>query len=228
MQEDFVKGNKYNQAHMTVTMTYKCLKSLWWVAFWLFFWPNAMMKQNIEWAFGTAGCEGYSYLWADFALAIMFIVELTVMYRLYFGALMAYDVFSVQDKYGFRKMSAGTFIVQFFVIQPLISTLRAIVLTLIAMAFFYYRLNPDHVSIFLLQLCLMIIIVVFGDTIFSRQAGKMTEGSMTPLADKDSELLEEINNFQEEALPGHKTIPTYVRQGRNAHSNAAVSGLPLI
>jgi STE24 endopeptidase len=68
---------------------------------------------NIGWLLpnGTEDCGSWSYFWLDVVLALMFEVELIVLYSLFFLVLISVEVFYVQERYGFRRMALKTFLV---------------------------------------------------------------------------------------------------------------------
>ena len=124
-------------------MTYKLTLAVFWVIFWVALWPEALFQWNMNWLYPNTATEGCPVrpFWADFAVAIMIEIELTIVHQLFFTALLYVDFFIIQDKYGFLKITLGDFLLRFLLITPLIEIIRVGAMTLITLTFFNWEIT---------------------------------------------------------------------------------------
>lgn len=88
-------------------MSYKIVRALFWVAFWI-----ALVQERLYWAnvnlifpdYNVKGCPSYmNQFWADFCIGLIFEIELTIVHQLFFTGLLYVDFFVIQKKFGFLK-----------------------------------------------------------------------------------------------------------------------------
>ena len=101
---------------------------------------------------------------------------------------MYYNNFVIQKKYGFLRQTSLSFLIRSFLISPIIDTLRFTLLTLICMVIFNYGLKLPMAAFVVIIVAACTIICIL-DIAISGKLLSCTRGKMTPLEDKDPELL---------------------------------------
>ena len=101
--------------------------------------------------------------------------------------------FYIQKKHGFLRNTKRQFFIRSFLITPLMDTIRFMTITLICMVVFHYALLLHTAAyvviiVFLVTLICIVDIFISGKLVSCRKGGKMT-----PLEEKDPELLKMIN-----------------------------------
>lgn len=107
IDKDFKNGQEYNTMHIKVPIVYKLILAAFWIAFWVALLQERVWTMNRDWIFPnyeTEGCPAnFSKFWADYCLALLFELELTVVHQLFFTSMLYYDFFVVKKKFGFLK-----------------------------------------------------------------------------------------------------------------------------
>jgi len=144
-----------------------------------------MMRLNIGWLLpdGTDDCGSWSYFWLDVVLALLFIVELTVLYCVFYAIIISIDVFYVQERYGFRKMTWTKFLIVRLIVSPIAMALRVFLLTLITMAIFHYLSQLMPIYAFIILVVILTSIIVVSDILLHTQLGSLSKGKTTLLKD---------------------------------------------
>jgi hypothetical protein len=114
IEDDFLLGQEYNYRHVKVTILYKAVLAVFWVVFWVDNWLESLYQLNLYFLFPNApvsGCPMQPF-WADFCVGLMIELELTLLHALFFTAMLWYDCFVIQKKYGFLKQTLCPFLLR--------------------------------------------------------------------------------------------------------------------
>ena len=90
-------------------MVHKLLIAMFWLAFWMTGFANTVWVLNNRWIF-PEGCPKWHYVFADYVLSLLFMLEMALVHYVYWCIVMGFEVFMIQDRFGFRKMGVCTFL----------------------------------------------------------------------------------------------------------------------
>ena len=216
IKADFKKGQLYNTEHIKIVMVYKFVRVLFWIGFWVGLVQERLWYANVELIFpdySNKGCPSYmNAFWADVCLGFIFELELTILHTAFFAAILYVDFFSIKKRYGFLKMNRCQFFLYFVVKNPLFELVRTCLLTLICLAVFTYGLQLN-LALFLVIEVVVVTVVVVADVVFSTRFGASLRGKMTPLEQKDPELLSLIKDEWAKRSGGRQQPKCFVTKG---------------
>lgn len=120
------------------------------------------------------------------------------------------------------RQTPSAFFLRNLVINPIIDTIRFMLITLICMAVFYYG-QKIHLAAFICIVVVVVTAIVYLDIAASSGLLSLTRGKLTPLEEADPELLKMVNEEWKKLCGKKEDLNCYVMKGESGHSNAFVS-----
>ena len=107
-QKEFEDSQKYNAEKKRFSIFYKIIDTAIDLALWLFFFYVAIWNwmDSLMATFGL--CSDTAWI-GDFIQSYMFLIFMTLLHQLINLPFSIYDTFVIEEKYGFNKMTVGTF-----------------------------------------------------------------------------------------------------------------------